>query len=754
MLPVTNAFRDSIYAAERQILARATINIKAFGTEGPIPFSNLKGNLQGKISGSLAENPHKFKSASYSSLYSPTNAAWVEQATTEYTKAATLDGTTSDKINAATGQRGLQLFSFDVIQMLERQHGVEIWSGVETLAEKISLAKSFLSKATLNWHGKGLKPVTTYAGFRYIRDTVNGSTVNVNAYWNEIKCMAGATNRAAGKLPTSNGVLTNPANITDGSVTTYGYVAGTGAFYAQIDLGAVYSDIDTINIYHYYADGRTFHGTKTEVSVDGTTWTTLRDSAVSGEYVETSSGLTLQPQTTTSLNYCGLATWEGTQYGSWNTHTNAAITMLTNTWTDASLIIDSAGYFHCCAYTEISNMSGNPSKIITDYVELILDGIIRITTRIYDNTKIIRWNALEDINVLNESLPANEASITLDNADGEFNILTYEKMFEVLASRPTVFIEAGLVTDVSAQTVEWIPCGKYFITEWKNDLANRVITFTCHDYFYMLSDISYGPTPTTLAKDLLALANDVLEVGGVPVNDRILDSGLSSITAGQIRERTDCRTALQNIAIAARVCVFQDRLGNVVMKSFATIDKASNFLLYTRNPAATPSQLSVVGNYAGPNTYSVISTGSGMRFLDYDMMFNPPEIILSPITYQLVIKVYFSTTDPATAAVTWDSRETVHTNPHITGNTGVSFTIDNPLVTSDGLATDIADWYFDESLYNANFRTVWRQNPAIECTDMVLIEDPFHSNKQTRVYRQELTYEGYLEGTTESRGGI
>ena len=40
-------------------------------------------------------------------------------------------------------------------------------------------------------------------------------------------------------------------------------------------------------------DGRTYHNTKIEVSADGTNWTTLFDSAVSGEYAETSAGHTV-----------------------------------------------------------------------------------------------------------------------------------------------------------------------------------------------------------------------------------------------------------------------------------------------------------------------------------------------------------------------------------------------------------------------------------------------------------------------------
>ena len=61
----------------------------------------------------------------------------------------------------------------------------------------------------------------------------------------------------------------------------------------QVDLGDVY-DVTMLNIAHYYRDGRTYHNTRTEVSVDGKTWFSLFDSSRSdlgmGEYVEPSSG--------------------------------------------------------------------------------------------------------------------------------------------------------------------------------------------------------------------------------------------------------------------------------------------------------------------------------------------------------------------------------------------------------------------------------------------------------------------------------
>jgi hypothetical protein len=56
-------------------------------------------------------------------------------------------------------------------------------------------------------------------------------------------------------------------------------------------MKSVYT-LNQIKVWHYSADGRTFHNTKTEVSEDNVTWTTVFDSAATGsaEYVETENG--------------------------------------------------------------------------------------------------------------------------------------------------------------------------------------------------------------------------------------------------------------------------------------------------------------------------------------------------------------------------------------------------------------------------------------------------------------------------------
>lgn len=130
---------------------------------------------------------------------------------------------------------------------------------------------------------------------RYIRDWAAGNNENQTNHWVQIKVFQGAANLAAGKAVTSNAALTNADRITNGDITTSNYANGASSNtlqYVQIDLGQVYNDIDYIQVWHYASGtSRQYNKTKIEVSEDGTKWTRVFDSAVSGTYVETTKGL-------------------------------------------------------------------------------------------------------------------------------------------------------------------------------------------------------------------------------------------------------------------------------------------------------------------------------------------------------------------------------------------------------------------------------------------------------------------------------
>lgn len=100
-----------------------------------------------------------------------------------------------------------------------------------------------------------------------------------------------ATNVAFGGTVTSNATWNDRGYSIVDNVTTYNYYCEAGGLniYAQVDFGAVYK-VNKAQIWHYYQDGRTYYGTKVELSEDGLVWYTVFDSAVSGTYVETSGG--------------------------------------------------------------------------------------------------------------------------------------------------------------------------------------------------------------------------------------------------------------------------------------------------------------------------------------------------------------------------------------------------------------------------------------------------------------------------------
>lgn len=167
--------------------------------------------------------------------------------------------------------------------------GTTTWTVWENLDVKIDDAKLTAEQAQLAADG--------YMRARYIRDWCAGNTTNNWNGWNEIKVvLKNGTNIALGK-PVTGGVPSLPSTpyslITDGNTTNYANTppqTPPQAGWVRIDLGQIYYDIDYIQVWHYWQDGRTYFGTKTEISVDGVNWTPVFDSAKSGTYKETEAG--------------------------------------------------------------------------------------------------------------------------------------------------------------------------------------------------------------------------------------------------------------------------------------------------------------------------------------------------------------------------------------------------------------------------------------------------------------------------------
>lgn len=145
---------------------------------------------------------------------------------------------------------------------------------------------------------------------RYIRDWVASSDANDAAIWQEVQAYnVAGTNVALNKTVTASTALSysggsSLAMITNGVINGGEYVfasGGSGPLWVQVDLGSV-MEVSYFKIYHYF-DGRIFNQPRTEVSVDGTIWITVRDYRVNGTYSEPAAGKSMMLWQTPFTNW-------------------------------------------------------------------------------------------------------------------------------------------------------------------------------------------------------------------------------------------------------------------------------------------------------------------------------------------------------------------------------------------------------------------------------------------------------------------
>lgn len=149
-------------------------------------------------------------------------------------------------------------------------------------------------KAQITYIGASYnKTVSNLNNVRYIKDCINGNSVNTNNHWLELQAISNGTNVVYGKTVTSTsepraGYGAQLSALVDGNFEYNNIDLEAGNQCVTVDLGDLY-DLDEIAVWHYYEDQRSYNNHSLYVSSDNTNWTTLIDN-VSG-VTETSQGI-------------------------------------------------------------------------------------------------------------------------------------------------------------------------------------------------------------------------------------------------------------------------------------------------------------------------------------------------------------------------------------------------------------------------------------------------------------------------------
>lgn len=344
----------------------------------------------------------------------------------------------------------------------------------------------------------------------------------------------------------------------------------------------------------------------------------------------------------------------------------------------------------------------------------------------FKDRDLVSFSVIEEINVTGDSLPANELRFTVDNSDRRYNILNPEGYYRFLMERQEVW--ATLSLEVEPNNYETINMGKFYLKEWKSNEGALTTAFTAFSVFDILKDIMYIGYGAT---NLYDLAVDVLTKAGV--TEFIIDERLHEIATNGFYELIDSRKALYFIGMAGKAVVKQNRDGIVEIQQFRTLDANTKYVLYTGPDV-----------YAGYSTYPVVDQGYDMKNITFKNVYGEPQIKLDQQVGAVMMIVQNFETGIKT---TYTLKDTKVKN-------GVTVKHENPLIISESHALDIAKWILKERSLRALYEINWRQNPALECGDIVLIEDSFDAKKQSRILKQTFEYASTLSGRTETRGGV
>lgn len=99
---------------------------------------------------------------------------------------------------------------------------------------------------------------------------------------------------------------------------------------------------------------------------------------------------------------------------------------------------------------------------------------------IFDKNQILSYDHEQTGDPLSGEIPKNTITFSLDNYDGNWDLLNPDGDVKYLAEQQKITVRYGQQTDWD---VEWIPGGQFYLSEWRNTDNNTTFTIVAKDVF-------------------------------------------------------------------------------------------------------------------------------------------------------------------------------------------------------------------------------------------------------------------------------
>jgi hypothetical protein len=181
----------------------------------------------------------------------------------------------------------------------------------------------------------------------------------------------------------------------------------------------------------------------------------------------------------------------------------------------------------------------------------------------FDNKNILSATKKEHISPIMEELPTIDFSLSVNNKDRAFDIENEESSVNFLEIGQDITVLYGQELDDGS--VEWLPGAVVQLKEWSAD--DEELTFSASDRFDYMDKTYHKGLYRPDGISLYELALDVLADAGIDNRTYWIDSYLKSVKVSNPVPVVAHKEALQLIANAGRCILYQDREGNIFLKS-------------------------------------------------------------------------------------------------------------------------------------------------------------------------------------------
>lgn len=377
---------------------------------------------------------------------------------------------------------------------------------------------------------------------------------------------------------------------------------------------------------------------------------------------------------------------------------------------------------------------------------------------------------------ISSELPTAQLAFSVNNYDGSYNPDSPSGVYAALQQEQAVILNWG--RDVGDSAIEWMPGGRFYLTDWMAPANKQSATFTANSLLDFMQATYprgvYAPSGASLYN--LALA--VLQYYGLPKqpdgsNPWVLDSSLQSIYTTAPLPAQAGRELLQLIANAAMCVLSIDRQGRICIGPASTVD--TGYLLpldlameYPENTLTTPLQEVDVNlyAYAPASASSTIYTGTyavnGTQTIHIDYSGSAAANVSASVSGGTLVSANYyayscDLTITGTGSVTvtltgYALQSTTSVVAYAPGGSGEVCPVDNALITDPANAANVAQW---AAAYLSSRRTYtedYRGEPALDAGDLIDLQTQYTDALRVRVLETVLKFQQGLTGTLTMKG--